>query len=266
MSTGASSAGWAVELSVNIDHVATLRNARGGVEPEPAWAAAVCEQAGADGITVHLREDRRHIRDRDVRLLREVVQTRFNLEMAAAPDVVELALEVRPDMVMLVPERRAELTTEGGLDVVGRRSELAGPVRRILDAGLAVSMFIDAQADQILASHDLGASVCEIHTGPYAQAWWSRDRAAVSRELGLVAQAGERVLSLGMQWNAGHGLTAGNVGPVAGLAGVRELHIGHSIVSRSVFLGLAGAVQEMKQAIQAGQALGLASRTAGRRV
>lgn len=239
-----------VELSVNIDHVATIRNARGGAEPDPVWAAAEAELGGADGITVHLREDRRHIRDRDVRLLKETVQTRFNLEMAAVPQIVDLAIAVKPEMVMLVPERRMEVTTEGGLNVVQNRSALAGPVKKLLEAGLKISIFLDAEREQILAARDLGACVCEVHTGPYAQACARKDRSAIETERSKVAKAGEEIMAAGMQFNAGHGLTVGNVAGIAVLPGVRELHIGHSIISRAVFLGLREAVREMKRAIQ----------------
>src|SRR4051794_32886998 len=199
-------------LGVNIDHVATLRQARGGTEPDPVWAAVEAELAGADGITVHLREDRRHIQDRDLRLLRETVQARLNLEMAAEPAIVAIALVTRPDQVTLVPERRAELTTEGGLDVIGQHDRVARAVDACLGAGIAVSLFIDPDLAQVRASADLGVVAVELHTGRYADARRPDD---VARELAALADAGARARDLGLALHAGHGLNYANVADVA---------------------------------------------------
>lgn len=233
-------------LGVNIDHVATLRQARGGVEPDPVWAAVEAELGGADGITVHLREDRRHIQDRDLRLLRETTQTRLNLEMAAEPAIVAIALETRPDQVTLVPERRAELTTEGGLDVIGQRDRVARAIEACHGAGIAVSLFIDPDLAQVRASAELGVVAVELHTGRYADARRPDD---VARELAALVDAGACVRDLGLALHAGHGLNYANVASVARIVGMAELNIGHSIVSRSVFVGLREAVRSMKAAI-----------------
>ncbi|WP_435016194.1 pyridoxine 5'-phosphate synthase [Tundrisphaera sp. TA3] len=232
-------------LGVNIDHVATLRQARGGVEPDPVWAAVEAELGGADGITVHLREDRRHIQDRDLRLLRETTQTRLNLEMAAEPAIVEIAVRTRPDQVTLVPERRAELTTEGGLDVIGQRDRVARAIAACHDAGIGVSLFIDPDLAQVRASAELGVMAVELHTGRYADA---RQAADVARELSALVDASACVRDLGLALHAGHGLNYANVADVARIAGMAELNIGHSIVSRSVFVGLREAVRSMKAA------------------
>ncbi len=240
-----------IELGVNIDHVATVRQARRTYEPDPVWAAAEAHLGGADGITVHLREDRRHIQDEDVRRLAELVHVKLNLEMAATDEMIEIAHEIRPQMVMLVPEGRQEVTTEGGLDVIGRRKELERAVGELRDAGLLVSAFIDAEPDQIDAARACGFAVCEVHTGPYAHAFWEKGRdsesPAVVKELERIRRAGDRIGELGMRFNAGHALNYVNVQPIAALTGVRELHIGHAIVSRSIFLGLREAVAEMKR-------------------
>lgn len=236
-----------IRLGVNIDHVATIRQARGGREPDPVWAAALAELGGADGITVHLREDRRHIQDRDVRLLRETVQVRLNLEAAAEPGIVAIALEVGPDQVTFVPERRAELTTEGGLDVVGQRDRLAEAVARCRDAGIAVSLFIDPDPAQVAASAELGAVAVELHTGRYAEVPEGAARAA---ELEALARAGRETVAARMGLHAGHGLNYQNVADVARIAGMAELNIGHSIVSRAVFVGLERAVREMKSCLE----------------
>ncbi|MDR3633723.1 MAG: pyridoxine 5'-phosphate synthase [Isosphaeraceae bacterium] len=233
-------------LGVNIDHVATLRQARGGREPDPVWAAAASELGGADGITIHLREDRRHIQDRDLRLLRETVRTRLNLEMSAEPAIVAIAIATRPDQVTLVPERRAELTTEGGLDVVGQRARVAEAVARLRDAGLEVSLFIDPDPRQVEASKALGAVAVELHTGRYADAPHGPEQA---RELEALATAGGTAVGCGLALHAGHGLNYTNVGPVATIAGMAELNIGHSIIARAVFSGLERAVREMKSCI-----------------
>lgn len=230
-------------LGVNIDHVATIREARGGREPDPVWAAAMAELAGADGITVHLREDRRHIQDRDLRLLRETVSTLLNLELAAEPAVVSIALSVLPDQVTIVPERREELTTEGGLDVIGQYDRVAEAVQRCLEAGISVSMFIDPDPKQVEASARIGAGAVELHTGRYADAPSATARAT---ELDSLRRAGQRTLDLGLHLHAGHGLNYANVRPVAALPGMEELNIGHAIISRAVFVGLERAVREMK--------------------
>ena len=233
-------------LGVNIDHVATLRQARGGREPDPVWAAAEAEIGGADGITIHLREDRRHIQDRDLRLLRETVQCRLNLELAIEPSIVALALEFRPDQVTFVPERRAELTTEGGLDVVGQRSRVADAVARCREAGLEISLFIDPSIEQVAVSAELGVQAIELHTGRYADAV---EPAGVARELAALVAAGAEAKRLGLTLHAGHGLNYRNVADVARIAGMAELNIGHSIVARSIFRGLREAVRSMKEAL-----------------
>jgi len=239
-----------IELGVNIDHVATLRQARMTYEPDPVWAAVEAHLGGADGITVHLREDRRHIQDADVRRLRELTQVKLNLEMAATDEMVGIACSLKPEMAMLVPEGRHEITTEGGLDVLAQESQLKQVISRLADAGIVTSVFIDADLAQIEAAARIGASVCEIHTGPYAHAFHARGRDAeapsVVAELDNVRQAGKAVRDLGMRFNAGHALNYYNIAPIARLAGVRELHIGHAIVSRSIFVGLREAVREMK--------------------
>ena len=234
-------------LGVNIDHVATLRQARGGREPDPVWAAALAELAGAEGITIHLREDRRHIQDRDLRLLRETVSTRLNLELAIDPAIVAIAIDARPDQVTLVPERRAELTTEGGLDVVGQRDRVAEAVKRLAGAGLEVSLFIDPSRRQVDASVALGVTAVELHTGRYADAKSASERRS---ELDALIESSTAVVSAGMALHAGHGLNYVNVGAVAAIARMAELNIGHSVVSRSIFVGFERAVREMRDAIE----------------
>ena len=240
-----------IELGVNVDHVATVRQARRTYEPDPVWAAVEAHLGGADGITVHLREDRRHIQDEDVRRLRELTHIKLNLEMAATDEMVGIACAIKPEMAMLVPEGRHEVTTEGGLDVAGQEAALRAKVARLADAGIVVSVFIDAEEPQVEAAKRIGASVCEIHTGPYAHAFHSRGRDAESApvldELARIRVAGELIRSRGMRFNAGHALNYFNVKPVAALPGVRELHIGHAIVSRALFVGLREAVREMKR-------------------
>ncbi|MBA3508167.1 MAG: pyridoxine 5'-phosphate synthase [Betaproteobacteria bacterium] len=239
-----------VELGVNIDHVATLRQARRTYEPDPVWAAVEAHLGGADGITVHLREDRRHIQDEDVRRLRELVHIKLNLEMAPTPEMLAIACTLKPEMAMLVPEGRHEITTEGGIDIVGEEMKLKAAVAQLNDAGIVTSVFIDAEVAQIDAAARIGAKVCEIHTGPYAQAFHAKGRdpegAAVVAELTKIRAAGDAVRGYGMRFNAGHALNYFNVQPVAALHGIRELHIGHAIVSRSVFVGLREAVRQMK--------------------
>ena len=239
-----------IELGVNVDHVATVRQARRTYEPDPVWAAVEAHLGGADGITVHLREDRRHIQDEDVRRLRELTHIKLNLEMAATGEMVGIAARIKPEMAMLVPEGRHEITTEGGLDIVSQEKPLRDAVARLTEAGIVVSVFIDAEIRQVEAARRIGASVCELHTGPYAHAFHSRGRdaesPAVVAELERLARAGEAIRSLGMRFNAGHALNYFNVEPVARLPGVRELHIGHAIVSRALFVGMREAVKEMK--------------------
>lgn len=240
-----------IELGVNVDHVASVRQARRTYEPDPVWAAVEAHLGGADGITVHLREDRRHIQDEDVRRLRELTHIKLNLEMAATAEMVEIAARIKPEMAMLVPEGRHEITTEGGLDIGAQEDQLRGAVRRLVDSGIRVSVFIDAEVRQVEAAHRIGAAVCEVHTGPYASAFHSKGRdsesPAVVAELERIRHAGEAIRGLGMRFNAGHALNYFNVAPVARLEGVRELHIGHAIVSRAVFVGIREAVREMKQ-------------------
>jgi len=239
-----------IELGVNIDHVATVRQARRTYEPDPVWAAVEAHLGGADGITVHLREDRRHIHDEDVRRLRELVHIKLNLEVAATKDMIDIACRVKPEMAMLVPEGRHEITTEGGLDVAGQEAGLRDVVKRLADAGIVTSVFIDADLRQVEAAARIGARVCEVHTGPYAHAFHAKGRdaesAAVVAELDRIRTAGQAIRGLGMRFNAGHALTYFNVQPVAALDGVRELHIGHAIVSRAMFTGLREAVRQMK--------------------
>ena len=239
-----------IELGVNIDHVATLREARRTYEPDPVWAAVEAHLGGADGITVHLREDRRHIRDEDVRRLRELVHIKLNLEMAATTEMIAIACKLKPEMAMLVPEGRHEITTEGGLDVVAQEASLKTAVARLADAGIVSSVFIDADVRQIEAAQRIGARVCEVHTGPYAHAFHAKGRdpesASVVTELQHIATAGAAIRGLGMRFNAGHALNFFNVQPVAALPGVRELHIGHAIVSRAIFVGIREAVRQMK--------------------
>jgi pyridoxine 5-phosphate synthase len=231
-----------INLAINVDHVATLRQARGGMEPDPVTAAAICELAGAGGIVVHLREDRRHIQDRDVFLLRQLVKTKLNLEMGATEEIIKIALELKPEMITLVPEKRQELTTEGGLDVAGQKAKLKKVVARMEKAGIPVSMFIDPDPKQVAAARDVGATFVEIHTGRYADA--TSDEAA-ERELGLVARAGEAAYETDLRVNAGHGLNYLNTPRIAELGIFEELSIGHAVMARAVFVGLDQAVREM---------------------
>ncbi len=236
-----------VALGVNVDHVATLRQARGVDYPDPVEAAHLALRGGADGITVHLREDRRHIQDRDVERLRAEVPAKLNLEMAATPEMVAIARRIRPDDVCIVPERRAELTTEGGLAVAGHEAELGPLVRELADAGIRVSLFIDPDERQVAAAAAVGAAAVELHTGRYCEV-----RAdAVAAELEALRRAAEDAARRGLVVNAGHGLTVPNVGPVARLPHLNELNIGHSIVARAVLIGMEAAVREMRAAIDA---------------
>lgn len=234
-----------MRLHVNVDHVATLRQARGGRSPDPVWAAAACELAGADGITVHLREDRRHIQDRDVRLLRETVGRFLNLEMAATDEMVDLAREIRPDLVTLVPEERAERTTEGGLDLSAGRMAIARAVARLAEARIDVSLFVDPDKPLLGAAREIGARAVELHTGDYCNA----HGVATGAELERLASAAQEAIALGLRVAAGHGLDYGNVQPVAGIPGIEELNIGHAIVARALFAGLPEAVAEMRRLI-----------------
>jgi pyridoxine 5-phosphate synthase len=233
-------------LGVNIDHIANVRQARRTVEPDPVTYALLAELGGADGITVHLREDRRHIQDRDVELLRQTVRSRLNLEMAATPEMAAIALAIRPDMVTLVPERRQEVTTEGGLDVAAQLPTLKDLVGRLQDAGIGVSLFVDADPAQLEACAASGGRWVELHTGGYAEAPWSDQ----PRQLARLTEGAFVARSLGLRVNAGHGLTYQNVEPVAAIEGMEELNIGHTIVARALAVGLQQAVSEMKALIQ----------------
>ncbi len=239
-----------VKLGVNIDHVATLRQARKATEPDPVWAAVEAQLGGADIITVHLREDRRHIQDRDVFLLSKTVRVPLNLEMAAVAEIVSIALKIVPQTVTLVPEKRTEVTTEGGLNVAGQLRVISSAVRRLRRRGIRTSAFIDPDTRQVDAAAQAGFEICELHTGPYAIA---ADPAKKAAELERLRSAGEAILNHGMQLNAGHGLNQTNVAAVAQLPYISELHIGHAIVSQAIFVGLARAVREMKQAIAAAE-------------
>lgn len=235
------------KLGVNVDHVATVRQARGTAEPDPVIAAGLAELAGADGITVHLREDRRHIQDRDVELLRKTVKTRLNLEMATTDEMVGIALKVLPDAVTLVPEKREELTTEGGLDVVLHRSLLKKQVELLRQGGITVSLFVDPDVGQIKASHRVGANFIEIHTGAFCDAKTSDARRAELSKIETAIRAGHK---LGLGVNAGHGLNYQNIREVVALGGVEEFNIGHSIISRAVLVGIERAVREMLALVQ----------------
>jgi pyridoxine 5-phosphate synthase len=237
-----------IKLGVNIDHVATVREARKTYEPDPVRAAVLVELAGADGITIHLRQDRRHIQDRDLRVLRETIVTRLNLEMAAVDEIVAIALDTEPEQVTLVPEKREEVTTEGGLDVAGSVKHLSETVERLKQGGISVSMFIDPDTDQIKASCDTGADFIELHTGAYAEAKGKEKLKELDRLVEASVFAYEQNIGL----NAGHGLTYRNVKPVLQLKELNELNIGHSIVSRAVFVGIEQAVREMKEIINMG--------------
>ena len=232
-------------LGVNIDHVATVREARKTYEPDPVWAAALAELAGADGITLHLREDRRHIQDRDVRVMKETVSVPVNLELATDEGVLAIACEVKPEQATLVPEKREEVTTEGGLDIVSNRAVVSDAIQKLQDAGICVSLFLDPDLAQIEMAKELGAQAVELHTGTYALAKGA-DR---DRELNRLVEGGSQIRSLGMTLHAGHGLNYHNVKPVASIEGMCELNIGHSIISRAVLVGLQQAVREMKALI-----------------
>jgi pyridoxine 5-phosphate synthase len=233
-----------VKLGINVDHVATIRQARMGTEPDPVLAASLSELAGADCITIHLREDRRHIQDRDFRILRETVTTRLNLEMACADEIIEIALATMPEQVTLVPEKRQEVTTEGGLNVIGEFDAIKNAATRFKEAGIRVSLFVDPDLEQLQASADTGAEYVELHTGAYAN---QRKDADLEKALQELHDGAEKSHSLGLGINAGHGLNYVNVQAVCRLPYMEELNIGHSIVSRAVYVGITQAVKEMKQ-------------------
>ncbi|AFZ36116.1 pyridoxine 5'-phosphate synthase [Stanieria cyanosphaera PCC 7437] len=234
-------------LGVNIDHVATIRQARRTVEPDPVAAAVLAELGGADGITVHLREDRRHIQDRDVRLLRQTVRTHLNLEMAPTAEMIAIAIEIKPDYVTLVPEKREEVTTEGGIDIVSNLTRFCEVVQQLQEAGIPVSWFIDADEAQIDAAAKTGAKFIELHTGKYADA---ENEVIRKQELTILQQGTKQALAVGLRVNAGHGLTYWNVYPVACIPGMEELNIGHTIISRAVLVGMERAVKDMKLAMR----------------
>ncbi len=233
-------------LAINVDHVATVRNARGITEPDPVTAAAICELAGAAGIVVHLREDRRHIKDRDVILLRQTIKTRMNLEMGANKEIIQIALDLKPEMVTLVPEKRKELTTEGGLNVAGQKKKLAKTIAQMTKAGIAVSMFIDPESKQIQASHDIGATYVELHTGRYCDATNDSER---NNEYKMIAASADEAYEMGLRVNAGHGLDYQTTSRIAAIDTIEELSIGHAIITRAVYVGLDQAVREMKKIV-----------------
>jgi pyridoxine 5-phosphate synthase len=239
-------------LAVNVDHIATIRQARGGREPDPVTAAAICELAGAAGIVVHLREDRRHIQDRDVFLLRETVQTRLNLEMGANKEIIAIALELRPDIITLVPEKREELTTEGGLDVASQKKKIAKVIEKMTKAGIAVSIFADPDPKQLQAAQEVGATFVELHTGRYSDATSEEEQL---HELRLIAEAAQIAGQAGLRVCAGHGLNYRNTAAVAALENIEELSIGHAIISRAALTGLDQAVREMLTIVQRGAQL-----------
>ncbi len=230
------------KLNVNIDHVATLRQARGGGEPDPVFTACLAEIAGADGIVVHLREDRRHIQDRDLSLLKQVVATKLNMEMAPTEEMVRIALETKPDVVTLVPEKRGEVTTEGGLDVLSNKELIGDVIKSLRNGGIFVSLFINPEIEQIECSKETGADMIELHTGRYAEAKSAGEREG---ELASLEESVHAALELGLHVSAGHGLNYKNVSAVADIEGIEELNIGHSIISRSVMVGMERAVREM---------------------
>jgi pyridoxine 5-phosphate synthase len=239
-----------LHLGVNVDHVATLRQARRTTYPDPLFAALIAEQAGADSITIHLREDRRHIQDRDVRLCKDALQTRLNLEMAATEEMVKIALEVRPSDCCLVPEKRTEVTTEGGLDVIGQESQLRSICSRLSQAGIRVSLFIDPDPAQLDAARRLSVPVVELHTGAYADAHGEKR----GHEFQRIADAAKHAQAIGLTVHAGHGLNYHNVQPIAALMPIVELNIGHAIVARAVMDGMQNAVTEMKRLMLAARA------------
>ncbi|MGC5781335.1 pyridoxine 5'-phosphate synthase [Methylobacterium sp. NFXW15] len=238
-----------LRLGVNIDHVATVRNARGGAYPDPVRAAHLAVEAGADGITAHLREDRRHIRDADIAALKASLAVPLNFEMAATDEMVALAVATRPHAACLVPEKREERTTEGGLDIIGGRDHLAPRIRTLAEAGIRVSLFVEPEPEVMEAAHALGAPVVELHTGSYCEAAIAGDQAAVERELARIRRAAAHGAGLGLEIHAGHGLTTDSVGPVAAVREIRELNIGHALIADAIFVGLAQAIRDMRAAM-----------------
>ncbi|MFV1976750.1 MAG: pyridoxine 5'-phosphate synthase [Candidatus Scalindua sp.] len=236
-----------VKLCVNVDHVATVREARKTIVPDPVGAAVVAELAGADGITIHLREDRRHIKDRDLRLIREIVKTKLNLEMAASPEIIGIALEVRPDQVTFVPERREEVTTEGGLKVDSQINSLREVISRFHEKGIPVSLFIDPDLEQVRASRESGADYVEINTGKYSE---TKNESEEDKEFEKICEAVKLSADIGLRVNAGHGLTYKNVTRIARLKEIEEFNIGHNIIARAIFVGLDKAIREMIKVIQ----------------
>lgn len=235
-----------MRLGVNIDHVATLRNVRGGIDPDPVWAVPYCEMAGADGITVHLREDRRHINERDLKLLKNIVSTKLNLEMALNDEIIAIALAAKPDQVTIVPERRKEITTEGGLNVIENSEKLLKVIKKFKRQKIEVALFIDPDEDQVAASQYVGADAIEIHTGQYCSS--NGDNQEQEKE--RVKQVTKLGVEAGLEVHAGHGLNYKNVGPIADILDIVELNIGHSIISRAIFVGMENAVREMKKVIK----------------
>ena len=236
-----------MRLAINVDHIATLREARGGVEPDPVTAAAICELAGAEGIVCHLREDRRHINDRDVRLLRETVKTKLDLEMAATEEIIRIAIETLPELVTLVPEKRQELTTEGGLDVHGHKNYLRDVIEELHKHEIEVSLFVDPVAEQIGAAKEIGADMIELHTGEYANARTDKEQSALLEIVRSAAQLGSE---LGLGVNAGHGLNYSNIKPIATIKEIQEVSIGHALISYATFVGLERAVREMRELVK----------------
>lgn len=242
------------ELGVNIDHVATVRQARRTYEPDPVWAAVEAQLGGADGITMHLREDRRHIQDHDIQRVKAICQVKLNLEMAATDEMVRIACQLKPHQAMLVPEGRQEITTEGGLNVAGQMSRLSDIVAQLTEAGLTTSCFIDPDAKQVQAAAEVGFDVCEVHTGHYAHTFHAAggnlNDPHLAQSLEQVAETGRSIIDAAMRFNAGHALNYLNVRPIATLANVHELHIGHAIISRALFVGIRTAVAQIKALIQ----------------
>lgn len=243
-----------LRLGVNVDHVATVRNARGGTYPDPVRAALLAVEAGADGITAHLREDRRHIRDADMAALKAALSMPLNFEMAATDEMVALAVATQPHAACLVPEKREERTTEGGLDIVGGRDHLGPRIRTLTEAGIRVSLFVEPEPGVMDAAKTLGAPVVELHTGSYCEAFVAGDRADVERELGRIRRAAEHGAGLGLEIHAGHGLTTDSVGPVAAIPQIRELNIGHALIADAIFVGLRQAIHDMRAAMDRGRA------------
>ena len=237
-------------LAINVDHIATIRQARGTTEPDPVTAAAMCELAGAEGIVIHLREDRRHIQDRDVHILRKTIKTKMNLEMGATEEMIAIAQEVIPDLVTLVPEKRQELTTEGGLDVIGQKQKIAEAIKNLGEKGIPVSLFVDPDLEQIRVSHEIGATFVEIHTGRYCDAETEDEQ---EQEYNLIVDAANEAYQLGLRVNAGHGLDYRNTARIAALETIEELSIGHSVISRAAYVGIDQAVREMLDIIRQAQ-------------